>query len=75
MERQSPSLREIDLPGYVDLVVLNNASLWLAGRIVQHRAIHIAAWILEHIVHTQTYFPHGRFTLPVTEHESRYWIE
>lgn len=27
---------EVDLPGYVDLVVLNTAPLWLAGRIAQY---------------------------------------
>lgn len=31
-----PMSWEVDLPGYADLVVLNSAPLWLAGRIAQH---------------------------------------
>ncbi len=35
-EGQAPDSWEVPLPGYVDLVVLNTAPLWLAGRIAQH---------------------------------------
>jgi uncharacterized protein len=31
-----PEPWKVRLPGYVDLVVLNSAPLWLAGRIAQH---------------------------------------
>lgn len=31
-----PASWEVSLPGYADLVILNNAPLWLAGRIAQH---------------------------------------
>lgn len=34
--RNPPVSWEVRLPGYVDLVVLNVAPLWLAGRIAQH---------------------------------------
>ena len=32
----APAAWEVTLPGYVDLVVLNDAPLWLAGRIAQY---------------------------------------
>lgn len=32
----APASWEVSLPGYVDLVVLNDAPLWLAGRIAQY---------------------------------------
>lgn len=32
----SPAPWDVELPGYVDLVVLDRAPLWLAGRIAQH---------------------------------------
>lgn len=32
----APDPWDVALPGYVDLVVLNGAPLWLAGRIAQH---------------------------------------
>lgn len=31
-----PASWEVTLPGYVDLVILNTAPLWLAGRIAQY---------------------------------------
>jgi hypothetical protein len=34
-----PASWEVSLPGYVDLVVLNDAPLWLAGRIAQYGRI------------------------------------
>ena len=34
-----PASWDVDLPSYVDLVVLNDAPLWLAGRIAQHGRI------------------------------------
>jgi hypothetical protein len=33
---EAPASWEIDLPDYVDLVVLNTTPLWLAGRIAQY---------------------------------------
>ncbi|MGI8647933.1 MAG: nucleotidyltransferase domain-containing protein [Mycobacteriales bacterium] len=33
---QVPDSWDVPLPSYVDLVVLNTAPLWLAGRIAQH---------------------------------------
>lgn len=32
----APDAWDVDLPPYVDLAVLNDAPLWLAGRIAQH---------------------------------------
>ena len=34
--RDAPAPWTVTLPGYVDLVVLDDAPLWLAGRIAQH---------------------------------------
>ena len=34
--RDAPAPWTVRLPGYVDLVVLDDAPLWLAGRIAQH---------------------------------------
>lgn len=33
---EPPAAWDVPLPPYVDLVVLNDAALWLAGRIAQH---------------------------------------
>jgi hypothetical protein len=32
----APASWEVELPAYVDLVVLDQAPLWLAGRVAQH---------------------------------------